>query len=103
MGQLSDWANGPPRHAPRRPEERYEKRRGDVNEVLAFAGISVGANGGLSSRPAATTLMEAQQRARNLRDELVRRGAHAEVLRFCQAELVKDNYFHAVLEATKSV
>ena len=28
---------------------------------------------------------------------------HRDVLRFCQAELVADNYFHAVLEATKSV
>jgi uncharacterized protein (TIGR02391 family) len=28
---------------------------------------------------------------------------HPDVLRFCRAELVADNYFHAVLEATKSV
>ena len=32
-----------------------------------------------------------------------RRGAHAEVLRFCRAELLQDNYFHAVLEAAKSL
>lgn len=31
------------------------------------------------------------------------RGVHADVLRFCRAELVADNYFHAVLEATKSI
>jgi uncharacterized protein (TIGR02391 family) len=30
-------------------------------------------------------------------------GVHADVLRFCRAELVTDNYFHAVLEATKSI
>jgi uncharacterized protein (TIGR02391 family) len=28
---------------------------------------------------------------------------HPDVLRFCRAELVADNYFHAVLEATKSI
>jgi uncharacterized protein (TIGR02391 family) len=28
---------------------------------------------------------------------------HPDVLTFCRAELVQDNYFHAVLEATKSV
>jgi uncharacterized protein (TIGR02391 family) len=83
--------------------ELFEERRGSVNDVLAFAGISVDADGRLSSRPAVTTLTEAQRRARSLRTELVRRGAHAEVLRFCQAELVQDNYFHAVLEATKSI
>src|SRR4051812_12152627 len=31
------------------------------------------------------------------------RGVHPDVLRFCRAELVADNYFHAVLEATKSI
>ncbi len=28
---------------------------------------------------------------------------HADVLRFCRTELLQDNYFHAVFEATKSV
>jgi uncharacterized protein (TIGR02391 family) len=28
---------------------------------------------------------------------------HPDVLRFCRTELVADNYFHAVLEATKSI
>ncbi len=28
---------------------------------------------------------------------------HPDVLKFCRAELLQDNYFHAVLEATKSV
>jgi uncharacterized protein (TIGR02391 family) len=31
------------------------------------------------------------------------RGVHADVLRFCRAELLQDNYFHAVLEASKGV
>ena len=30
-------------------------------------------------------------------------SVHADVLRFCRAELVADNYFHAVLEVTKSI
>jgi uncharacterized protein (TIGR02391 family) len=31
------------------------------------------------------------------------RKVHGDVLRFCRAELVADNYFHAVFEATKSI
>jgi len=30
-------------------------------------------------------------------------GVPADILRFCRAELVADNYFHAVLEATRSI
>jgi uncharacterized protein (TIGR02391 family) len=35
--------------------------------------------------------------------ELVQRKVHPDVLKFCRAELLEDNYFHAVFEATKSV
>jgi uncharacterized protein (TIGR02391 family) len=34
---------------------------------------------------------------------LQRREVHGDVLRFCRAELIQDNYFHAVLEATKGL
>jgi uncharacterized protein (TIGR02391 family) len=81
----------------------YEDRRAAVNDALAFVGLSVGPDGQLTQRTAAKTLAEAEQRARSLRNELLRRRAHAEVLRYCRAELLQDNYFHAVLEAAKSL
>lgn len=31
------------------------------------------------------------------------RGVHEDVLRFCRSELLVDNYFHATLEAVKSI
>jgi uncharacterized protein (TIGR02391 family) len=48
-------------------------------------------------------LSEAQRRAEELRADLTTRGVHPDVLRFCRQELLADNYFHAVLEAVKSV
>ena len=38
-----------------------------------------------------------------LHKNLVERKVHSDVLRYCRAELVEDDYFHAVFEATKSV
>jgi uncharacterized protein (TIGR02391 family) len=38
-----------------------------------------------------------------LRTKLAARHVHPDVVRFCRAELVQRNYFHAVLEASKSV
>jgi len=46
---------------------------------------------------------EAQRRANELRCDLETRGVHGDVLAFCRAELVADDYFHAVQEAVKSV
>lgn len=83
--------------------ERFEPMRANVNRALAFSGISVNFTGDLSAVTRAETLTEAQRRAEELRADLTRRGVHPDVLRFCRAELVSDNYFHAVLEATKSI
>jgi uncharacterized protein (TIGR02391 family) len=86
-----------------RQPERFEPMRANVNRALAFSGIAVSATGELSAVTPAGTLTEAARRADELRADLTRRGVHADVLRFCRAELVADNYFHAVLEATKSI
>lgn len=84
-------------------EDVYEGFREQVNTLLAFAGLHLGANGKLQTAVPAQTLSEAQERAGRLRSELTRRQVHPDVLQFCRAELLEENYFHAILEATKSV
>jgi uncharacterized protein (TIGR02391 family) len=86
-----------------RQPERYEPMRALLNQALAFAGLVVDDTGNLTKTEAAQTLPEAQRRARDLRADLEGRGVHPDVLKFCRAELVADNYFHAVQEAVKSV
>lgn len=81
----------------------FEQRRTDLNQVLLFSGYSLEKNGKLKRQQAAATLDEAHERADRLKAELRRRGVHHDVLTFCKAELVQNNYFHAVFEATKSV
>ncbi|MFI5297586.1 MAG: TIGR02391 family protein [Polyangiales bacterium] len=81
----------------------HQKLLENANVVLAFVGLRVGDDGKLVAVAPAKTISEAQERAARLRSELERRRVHAEVLRFCQPEFLEQNYFHAVLEATKSV
>src|SRR5258706_7292670 len=81
----------------------FDERREAINGALAFAGLTVEPDGTIVRRGVARTLDEAEQRATLLRRALQGRKVHAEVLRYCKAELVADNYFHAVLEATKGV
>lgn len=83
---------------------QYDDCRARVNEKLLFSGLKVREDGKVVRETrAATTVAEAQQRAHELRAELIRRDVHPDVLRFCRAELLQHNYFHAVLEASKSV
>lgn len=91
----------PERYA--RDPARFEPLRTNVNRALVFSGLAVDAAGTLHSVAKAQTLPEAARRAQELRADLTTRGVHPDILRFCRAELVADNYFHAVLEATKSI
>jgi len=82
---------------------RFEDLRNQLNQILAFAGLQVGIQGKLHAVVAAATIDEAKEKAGRLRKLLEQRRVHADVLAFCKEELVRDNYFHAVFEATKSV
>ena len=82
---------------------QFEVLRERLNVPLAFAGLQLEADGKLRRTVPAKTIREAEVRARTLRSTLASRGVHADVLSFCRAELLEENYFHAVLEATKSV
>ena len=95
------YAMDPVRHVGNR--NYYESKRTEVNAVLAFSGLVLHEDGKLRRRSAATTLSQAELAASALRKALMERKVHGDVLRFCRAELVADNYFHAVFEATKSV
>ena len=82
---------------------RFEPMRAMLNRALAFAGLGVDETGELGTVEQAKTLPDAERRAQELRADLTVRGVHPDVLRFCRSELLADNYFHAVLEAVKSV
>lgn len=91
----------PVRHVGSR--EYFESQRGKLNGVLAFSGLILGEDGHIREVKAARTLSESEATASALRRTLVERRVHQDVLTFCRAELLVDNYFHAVFEATKSV
>ena len=84
-------------------KDTFELRLSALNKVFSFIGIELQENGKYRKIEAVQTLTEAENRARNLRDELADRNVHEDVLEFCKTELLVDNYFHAVFEATKSV
>lgn len=87
-----------------REPQKFHDRRERLNHALIFVGWSLGDDGKLAPAAPASTISEAQARAGRLRSALERRGTvHPDVMRFCKAELVANDSFHAVLEATKSL
>jgi len=84
-------------------EAVFQARRRAVNVPLAFYGLQYTDGGKFVRSARAATLWDAESRADRLRTVLSQRNVEDDVLQFCKAELLQDNYFHAVLEATKSV
>ncbi len=81
----------------------FEERRSALNQALVFNGFKIEEDGRLRRTESASTLTQAQERAGRLYRLLLLRQVHPDVLKFCRAELLQENYFHAVFEATKSV
>ena len=86
-----------------REPARFEPVRTNLNRALAFVGLACSEAGALSAAERAETIGEAERRAQDLRADMIRRGVHADVVLCCRPELLADDYFHAVLEAVKSV
>jgi len=86
-----------------RKKEIFENRKEALNEVLALRGYELLDNGDIKLISKVDTISKAQNKANRLNKKLNDRNVHQDVLNFCRAELVADNYFHAVFEATKSV
>lgn len=82
---------------------RYRWMMDEVNRVLMLSGIEVRDDGKLHKVQVAETLDEVERRTRSLRNALVGAGAHPEVMKCCQKELLVDDYFHAVHEAAKGL
>lgn len=83
--------------------DRFEAHRSELNAILILHGLEYGKDGELRRITQAKTLDEAEVRAKSIREKLGPRNTHHEVYKYCQAELMQENYFHAVFEACKGL
>ncbi len=84
-------------------KEEFENHRSNLNQVLSFLGLELGDDAKFRPIDKSSTISDAEKRATALFSKLKERKIHEDILTFCKAELLVENYFHAVFEATKSV
>lgn len=83
--------------------EQFEFLRSELNLRLAFIGLELSESGKYVRTEFITTISEAQQKANRMKAKLELRNVHPMIYQFCSAELLAENYFHMVFEATKSI
>ena len=84
-------------------KEEFEGHRQKLNKILILAGLEYKKNGQFQKCEQAQTLDEVEKRVQTIRSKFKGRNIHPEVLKYCRAELMQDNLFHAVFEATKGL
>ena len=77
--------------------------RTTINEKLVYEGIEIDKSGQPRQVDKAKTISEAKSRSLKIKEKVHGIGVHSEILPYCEAEWLKENYFHAILEITKSV
>ncbi len=84
-------------------EAAYERDRTKINEKLLYEGIEINQKGEAKIVEKARTITEAKERSLKIKQKVHGIGIHSDILAFCEEEWLKENYFHAILEITKSV
>lgn len=81
----------------------FHHRQDALNVALSFAAFAVRDDGKIVRTSRESTVAGARARAGRLKSVLESRGTHCEVFEYCRAELLEENYFHAVFEAIKGL
>lgn len=84
-------------------EDAFERLRTTINEKLIYEGIEIDKAGQPRRVERAKTISEAKERSLKIKEKVHGIGIHREILPYCEEEWLKENYFHAILEITKSV
>lgn len=84
-------------------ESIFEKHRTVINEKLVYEGIEIDKAGTAKIVEKAKTISEAKARSLKIKEKVHGIGIHHDILQYCESEWLKENYFHAILEITKSV
>lgn len=84
-------------------EAEFERDRTRINEKLLYEGIEIDKKGEAKIVQKARTISEAKERSLKIKQKVHGIGIHRDILPYCEEEWLKENYFHAILEITKSV
>lgn len=83
--------------------EKYEFLLINCNKILLQLGLEMSRSGDLIKVPKAESLSEVDRRVDSLGKKLNERRIHHEVRKYCKKELLEENYYSAVFEASKGV
>lgn len=83
--------------------DQWDNARQEVNGILLFYGYQLNDLGKVELSQEVSSFTEAQKRLMSFEKKIALHQIHSEVSKYCQEELFSEDYFHAILEASKGV
>lgn len=81
----------------------WEMLKKNINKILIFKGFELNDSGKVQKTEKVKTFKDAQVRLQSLEEKLKNIDVHPLVSKYCTEELLEENYFHAILEASKGI
>lgn len=99
--KVIEWIMSPSLHTDEKA--KYEETRDRLNVALSFIGLKLLENGKVIHRQKVETIDEALETVKRLKSDLQKFNIHKEILEFCKPEIISEDLFHLVFEASKCV
>lgn len=90
----SSWLNNP---------NEYKSFVNEINKCISFYGYELHDDGKVHMIKSSVTKTQANERYDLLKTKLIERNIHPQILKFCTQDIVNEDYFSIILEASKSI
>jgi uncharacterized protein (TIGR02391 family) len=84
-------------------EVEFENNRSAINSKLLYEGLELDKFGAFQVVAKARTISEAKERSKKIKEKIHGIAIHPDIIKYCEQEALKENYFHAILEITKCI
>lgn len=81
----------------------YKSYINEINKCISFYGYEVQEDGNIHLIKSSKTRTQANERYDSLKSKLIERNIHPQILEFCTQDIVNEDYFSIIFEASKSV
>lgn len=81
----------------------YKSLINEINKCISFYGYELREDGKIYEIKSSTTRTQANERYDLLKSKLTERNIHPQILKFCTQDIVNEDYFSIIFEASKSI
>lgn len=81
----------------------YKSSINEINKCISFYGYEAQEDGNIHLIKSSKTRTQANERYDLLKSKLIERNIHPQILEFCTLDIVNEDYFSIIFEASKSV